>query len=137
MNLESQVCSHELSKRLRELGVKQESVFYWEERDWKVEVNEDGYEKVLETKIELCMPPIFDLARSNDFWSAFTVAELGEMLPTLWWDSGKRGEGDYICRVFKENVTKIINSFGQTEVEARAKMLINLIENKLLQFKDI
>jgi len=29
MKLEDQVCSLELAKRLKELGVEQESLFYW------------------------------------------------------------------------------------------------------------
>jgi hypothetical protein len=31
MKLEDQVCSLELAKRLQELGVKRESLFYWHE----------------------------------------------------------------------------------------------------------
>src|ERR1051325_10817319 len=62
MQLEQQVCSLELAKRLRELGVKQESYFYWffeeynhEPVGWRIQTEEGDY-------------------------SAFTVAELGEML---------------------------------------------------------
>ena len=29
MKIESQVCSLELAKKLKELGVKQESLYYW------------------------------------------------------------------------------------------------------------
>ena len=32
MPLEQQVCSYELAKRLEELGVRQESVFWWVDR---------------------------------------------------------------------------------------------------------
>jgi len=72
MKLEDQVCSLELAKRLKELGVKQESYFYWisdEDENFVVPTGTydwgdwPGYEK-FEPK-----------------YSAFTVAELGEMLP--------------------------------------------------------
>jgi hypothetical protein len=64
MKLESQVCSLELSKRLKQLGVKQESYFVWScmAGASKWEVREDW-------------------ANEDSRWiSAFTVAELGEIL---------------------------------------------------------
>src|ERR1700689_4384174 len=66
MKLESQVCSLELSKRLKELGFKQESLFYW--------YNTKGDERfygIAYTKG----------SKLKNTFSAFTVAELGEMLP--------------------------------------------------------
>lgn len=111
MNLESQVCSLELAKRLKELGVKQESLFYWI-------IDAIGTRYDLQTG-------------SNSFWSAFTVAELGEMLPyyhyslvislrffDFYLDHPTKG-----ALIFKET----------TEVNARAKMLIYLIENGLME----
>ena len=67
MKLEDQVCSLELAKKLKELGVKQESLFYW----WFVrnDMGDDVF--VSDTK------PV----NGTEYWSAFTVAELGEMLP--------------------------------------------------------
>jgi hypothetical protein len=80
MNLEQQVCSLELAKRLKELGIKQESLFYyraWEnplinhvsesrvtDDYWCLYYHEDKYYKCCDWEI-----------------AAFTVAELGEMLP--------------------------------------------------------
>src|SRR5215470_19529204 len=63
MPLEQQVCSYELAKRLAELGVRQESVFWW--------VNK----KVTYTGGRASHAP-----RHGEI-AAFTVAELGEMLP--------------------------------------------------------
>lgn len=63
MKLEDQVCSLELAIRLKELGAKQESLFYW-------------FECPVEYKYVIGNP--------NKDWlnySAFTVAELGAMLP--------------------------------------------------------
>jgi hypothetical protein len=59
--LEKQVVSLDLAKRLKELGVKQESVWYWF-RDRLILGRGEG-------------------GNMQTFTSAFTVAELGEMLP--------------------------------------------------------
>ena len=63
MPVEHQVCSHELAKRLAELGVRQESVFWWVDR------------KLMYTGGRASHAP------RHGGIAAFTVAELGEMLP--------------------------------------------------------
>ena len=66
--MEWQVLSLEASKRLKALGVKQESSFYWELRGQNITT--DQPEWVLRTKF-----------RTDEYsYSAFTVAELIEML---------------------------------------------------------
>jgi len=125
MKLEDQVCSLELAKRLKELGVKQESYFYWisdEDENFVVPTGTydwgdwPGYEK-FEPK-----------------YSAFTVAELGEMLPTnkvqtlKWFDV-------YYCESWQDVVDKagpIGRETSKKEADARAKMLIHLIEKGIV-----
>ena len=65
MNLESQVTSLELSKKLHELGVKQESLFYWykDNNEWLLDYNERL------------------LIEFRENYSAFTASELLELLP--------------------------------------------------------
>lgn len=118
MNLKTQVCSLELAKRLKELGVKQESLWYWQRRalgTWHLGLC--GYER-----------------RETDI-SAFTVAELGEMLPNRTCTSRCPKNNLYYCRLEIEKG----RWFGRqdvTEANARAKMLIYLLENKLIGLKD-
>src|ERR1035437_2783851 len=69
MDLEDQVCSLELAKRLKELGVKQESLFSWSE--WKP--------FHLKWKYEWTLEPGGGHVRGKV--AAFTTAELGDMLP--------------------------------------------------------
>lgn len=139
MKLEDQVCSLDLAKRLKELGVKQESFADWCE---------------LDDDLTLCLvrkpaefEKIDDDAKAMCF-SAFTVAELGEMLPhkigqgdeTLWlycW-KGERGFSVAYGEVVRE-AKEYAFSFSiphvqdaDTEADARAKMLIYLVENKLI-----
>lgn len=64
MKLEDQVVSLELAKKLKELGVKQESYFKYEER-------ENGHVEIYHSKPTSC---------AHKYYSALTVAELGEML---------------------------------------------------------
>lgn len=117
LKLEDQVCSLDLAKRLKELGVKQDSYFYYE---W---YSDHAYQLNC-----LCR----DVPLNCKQIAAFSAGELGEMLP-LWWDSGKREDKDYICRVFEKNVTNAHHSFGSSEADARAKMLIYLLENGLIK----
>ena len=117
MELKDQVCSLESARKLKELGVKQESLFYWHET-----ARLDGINNFNQSKIN-----------SKYCYSAFTVAELGDMLPEmvdnlqiLTWKKTWREQMTYFCE-HRDNVFS-----AETEAEARAKMLIYLLENKLI-----
>jgi hypothetical protein len=118
VKLEDQVCSLELAKRLKELGVKQESLYYW----W--ELSGSGFLPLHDDRDEL---PCGD----KKICSAFTVAELGEMLPDDT-ESYKDVRG-WNCDRDNNLDGFISSSGGKTEAEARARMIIHLIENKLME----
>src|SRR5437016_1173186 len=82
MKIEEQVTSLDLSKKLKELGVKQESAFYWEDS-----VFTDG--------MQLKSKERATLKGSHEIYSAFTVAELGETLPAGI-TAAKTKNGDYV-----------------------------------------
>ncbi len=114
MKLEQQVVSLELAKKLKELGMKQDSHFWWHPDFTLVDI---GYDSTNKDRI-----------------SAFTVAELGEMLPDYLepgsyfnFSFDKGGRKYDIAYVNTEHAIR-----GDTEADARAKMLIYLLENKLI-----
>ena len=109
MKLEDQVVSLELAKKLKELGVKQESYFCWDIRD----------EKILDSSI--CM---------NDEIPAFTVAELGEML----WEAIKNdySQSQYLGKAYLQAFSKEFDDY-KSEADARAKLLIHLIEQGIIK----
>lgn len=126
MKLEIQVASLELSKKLKNLGVKQESYFVYVKNPadlYILYVDDHGWDK------------------SRKVYSAFTVAELGEMLPVgtksihidTWYDSlPVQANKNWMCTMPVQRVgrkTHIV--YALTEADARAKMLIYLLENKL------
>lgn len=136
MKLEQQVSSLELSKRLKELGVKRESLFHYASiMDLNTDI--EPY-KVFDTgKIALKMGEPNE--KYQFLYSAFTVAELGEMLPEqcislIMEDWEKNPERKYKCYDSTvENWTMVDRQvYASTEADARAKMLIYLLENKLL-----
>lgn len=111
MKLESQVVSMKLSKELFDLNVPQESCFYWMAKS-----------KQLAKKKPVNI--------GTGVYSAFTVAELGELLPD-WNDMlyfPKKLKGEWGGLVGTLEVIK-----ADTEANARAKILIYLIENKLIK----
>lgn len=126
MNLESQVCSLELSKRLNELGVKQDSLFHWWEKENKLGIY---YGNIVND-------PILQ-------WSAFTVAELGLLLPDYVPSKTASGsdktlhyskfQGMYHVGVLHHNrqITPVF--YSDNEASARAMMLIYLIEYELME----
>lgn len=132
MNIESHVINLELSKRLKELGVKQHSYFKWEER-------ESGYTELFHSK---------GTSIAHKYYSAFLASELGEMLQPI--ILSRRTDNYLYLKFMKNNAqdTDIawlcsyisdheqlpeIYSHSKTEADARAKMLIYLIENKLIE----
>lgn len=139
MKLKDQVCSLELAKKLKELGVKQESLFYWAtdgNRNWlDIKINGLFYDFNFQVADD-------DFYKRNEFYqySAFTVAELGEMLPKGHWTNGAVCKGccdrnlNYFCEYeidFENPEAKKELIYANTEANARAKMLIYLLENKL------
>lgn len=143
MTLEQQVCSLDLAKKLKELGVKQESAFWWTRpRD----IND------ITALLEPSDTPTDWLEKFPlDKWSAFTVAELGEMLPNvvgedskgLWIQMRKSNglgnfKGGHCVEYTNANIeaTQAViphpKVWDNTEADARAKMLVYLIENNLI-----
>ena len=92
MKLEDQVCSLELAKKLKELGGVQDSLSYWEEyRDNWMDLRAtpklvQGYHTDKERGEG-------NAVESSTYYSAFTVAELGEMLPNGYWDESSVNGG--------------------------------------------
>jgi len=123
MKPEQQVCSLELSKKLKKLGVKQESLFWWEE----VVMPRATFAELVSTKSE-------GTANMNHY-PAYTVAELGEMLPKLTETTrGVMNDWRWRCEV-KDEKSYVTASGADTEADARAKMLIYLLENGLLNLE--
>lgn len=114
MKLEEQVTSLELSKRLKELGVKQESFFNWNNGKLEsdhVMKNYNGYENCI---------------------AAFTVAELGELLPQGCVTFLRGHVHKWRClpgRILHGIVPEIDDLF---EAEARGLMVEYLITNNLM-----
>lgn len=125
MPLEKQVTSREPSKRLAELGVKRESYFF----HWKANSGNRGEAWEIST-----YRPSKDTGE-GECYSAFTVAELGEMLPlqvmkfSNAFHCVKLRKGRWLATYNSHSMPRIT---ADTEADARAKMLIYLIENGLL-----
>lgn len=130
MKLEDQVCSLELAKRLKELGVKQESIFYWINDEILIH-REHAYSTIDPNLTGWSSSGCGCCSRGeNDLesWSAFTVAELVEMLPATVGNPhlemckmvGDNYGIEYIC---SDHFTE-----DKTFANACAKMLIHLIE---------
>lgn len=139
MKLENQVVSLELAKQMKKLGFPQESLWWWIKRPDQKEIGEFYY------SLEDGKLRYHDTAApfsKEDTISAYTVAELGALLPSYIspYISGydieriytERNGGHYRCwfREIKEKhniVTTSIREFNErTEANARAKLLIYL-----------
>ena len=123
MKLENQVTNLELSKKIDELGIKQESLYSYiftermncdtKDGDW----HDWRLDKTIENPTDTCGEQI----------SAYTVSELGEMLSleNIYPNIIKTNEKvDTWCI----NYTKSHQDHADTEANARAKMLIYLYE---------
>lgn len=135
------VTSKELSERLKKLGVKQKSLFYWKEV-----IDMDNLPPTLlfrptNKKESKGTYQGKDGKWEEHFYSAFLASELGEMLSECY-VTERRLNGDYECsqdfvstaqdgtfKTFPENSAVF---FGKTEAEARGLMLEYLLTNHLI-----
>lgn len=141
MKLEKQVCSLELAKRLKGLGVKKVSIFGWvnTHKGW-ILIRATNDNKPLLWGEDDCK---LQSQKDNQI-AAFTVAELGEMLPYRI----IKDNDEYIIKmdiekiIYYEEYTCKTNELyapdedidkPSTEADGRAKMLIYLIENNLVK----
>lgn len=127
MELEKQCTSLELSRKLKELGFKQDSLYYW----WVNKLSPLS-------KPQICS---YGDNKPKETWllySAFTCSELGEMLPR---QIGLTHPRDNHWKIlYRESLQikagEIRNDThsveADTEVNARAKMLIYLTEQHLI-----
>lgn len=128
MKLEDQVTSLELSKKLKSLNVKQESLYYW----WRKQLENYAWMRSMgyHTDSKAC--------------SAFTVAELGEMLPASVFSEGQhhwlkvKKMHTGVWGIWYQAIDKKSSLGGEegyfeadTEADARALLLCHLIENNL------
>jgi hypothetical protein len=117
MKLEYQVCTLEQAKKLHELGVAQNSLFYYYQD--KVPSNPNMYyfgykQDSMPFQISFSQKGKLSTSNIHAEYSAFTVSELGVMLPPA---------NDLQVESFK------------TEAECRASMLIELMQRNIITNK--
>ena len=136
MKLEQQCVSLELAKKMKELGFEQESLFWWTKNRAGLKPYVE-YEKFIDKRT---------VHHKYLDCSAYTVAELGEMLPysirsnlgieeelffTVHRCVGGRGWNLTYENAYDKTFERM-PVWADTEADARAKMLIYLKENNLI-----
>ena len=159
MKLDNQVCSLAQSKKLRELGITQDSLFYHlpdgnTEEIKKKRKLKDYYvisgdiclgksDKNIRTEV---LEGLFQIT-----YSAFTVSELSVMLGDNYpsWKfmiEGKNKWNRWIATIIKKNERRDginittapeFDRFADTQAEALAELLISVLEIKSIKLKDV
>jgi hypothetical protein len=132
MKLQDQVCLLDQSKRLKELGVVQESHCHWVSSSTMLP---EGYHLTVQG-----VSPFKDTSRFKDSYSAFTVAELGVMLPDPWSVGkhfGSRGiklgsQGEY----YQFDILEY-SYYGLTMAECMGNALSDLLETGQLTVEEV
>lgn len=131
MKLENQVVSLELAKKLKELGFEQKSLFWWEDV-WEEKIYKESVEPSIQFFKKKKPKDTVGTYSTGGKWasswySAYTVAELGEMFP--WYYSSEKHTNDWRCGKVKSDIPFTTE---KTEADSRAKMLIYLKEQNLI-----
>lgn len=145
MDIQKQCCTAQQAERLRELGVAQNSYFCYAHDVKKMHPSFNG--ETTEWEAEYNETPAFMEVGSASFdglvyYCAFTVAELGEAIKL-------HGLYTSINTVFHGWAVHHVNGYTdfdfprgdsnsrETEAEARADILIHLLENKLISAEEV
>lgn len=138
MKLEAQVTNLELSKKLKSLNVKQESIFYYYYEEKIIGGNDLSGNEIRTDLIAV---------HSEDLISAFTASELLEILPHCIEKDNiqygltiQKGHKHYYLIYDTHTMDNdwcrneiLIENDGNYLCEALAKMLITLIEQKIIE----
>ena len=118
MLLSNLVHNIDIAIKLKELGVTQDSYFYW---------YTDGTNEIVNEKTDY-IQGVYGYGGKNDAkYSAFSVVELGEMLPNKFHTYKNDLAGIlWVCKA--ENSQSLVEVTGLSEADAKGKMLILLIE---------
>jgi hypothetical protein len=129
--MKPKVCSIENAKKLQELGVKVRGYLSWHE--WS---KMDGYFVEEYDFIESCDCTNTPLVPCEKVATAYTVGELGELLPAVVDDytfAADKHASDKWTAGYFESTDSIyhgdLTATASTEADSRAKLLIKLIEN--------
>lgn len=134
MTLEQQCCSLDLAKRLKELGVKQESLCSWKPDRQQLPTMTEAA-KMSTRWMLFSSPP------SEQDFSAFTSAELLNELPpniTVEKTTCVEDERRYVSLSFDRSNSpgddgwELDRFYAATPADALAKMLVHLLESNLL-----
>ncbi len=153
MNIEKQVCSLPLAKKLKELGVEQKSTWYWNTiylgepqlSLYNKDTEGDGFLKCGVNAMDF--PDISDFR--EPYYSAFSGTELGVLLPDYFIfpntdskvkvcrvEDAMYDNGKHICYmqqgVGNKSIHMVCYVINAYEAEARAIMLVYLLEHKLV-----
>lgn len=124
--LSHHVTSLELSKKLKELGVKQESLFCWGKDGKRLHASTDGYGSLHWQEPDEC--------------SAYLASELGKWLPENVTTNGK-GTVTVSPEIEGPTMMDILDEFkpqeGMTEADGRAQILIILITSGLIDLPKV
>ena len=155
MKLENQVVSLDLAKRLKELGVRQESLFYFK-KEW-YDPNPPFRQADIRWVLRCSYQEMSgQTVKVDEHIPAYTVAELGEMLPEFINEDGfSKRLAQYTAPYFEDITPPRVNFnlyyqfenekhrsqpekyknhvHARHEADARAKLLIYLLENNLIK----
>lgn len=134
MKIENQVCTLEQAKRLQELGVDAESVYYFSPWEYF-----DGETLFIGQKCDKgffhCLDGEVETFTAKEVYPAFTVAELGLMLPAGYDTMQTTAEG---WRCYDTNGNDVVKDFiYATESECRAAAVIHLLESNLTTVQEV
>lgn len=136
MEMSDQVCSVEQAKKLKEIGVKLKSIFYWSEN-----IKPEPIEKIKLNNFWDGNHGLREDSEYFNFYPAYTVAELGVLLPGYIYFQLESHFFSYSwvgCpRTYSIHVGSVMTFYGQSEAELRADCLIWLIENQFVNPKEL
>lgn len=141
MKLTEQVITPTQALKLREIGVIQQSTFWWSQNNF-ISNGDDAFKLFISIeptnfpKDRYASPhEMSDPIKNVNCIAAFTVAELGIVLGQYTSRITLENSGNYL--ILEKGLTKAFFHACKTEAEARASLLIYLIENNIVTSDEV